>query len=292
MKKFLVPLSAFLISASVLYAATTIGSNITTTGTQIIGAFLPSSDNVTDFLSFMKVSGSADPQYGQYIDVNTSGASAYGLFSQASSTQTFGSPRTYGVYGRALIDPPHVGASYGVYGDAHIVNGGSGTAYGVYGNAISDDTTGATYGAYFSASGSHTTNHGLYAAGTTLDTGVGDDYGGEFYAFSHSGSSYGVKSVASGNPGASVYGVYASANGEPGSTGYSLYADAGTDNGATNYAGWFTNVDTNHSTTTVVIDSPSPSQGACLKLKDRDGSGYTYVTVNNGTLTASATSCQ
>jgi hypothetical protein len=45
-------------------------------------------------------------------------------------------------------------------------------------------------------------------------------------------------------------------------------------------------------TTTIAINSSSLTQGACLKLKDVDGDGYTYVTANNGVLTASATSCE
>lgn len=45
-------------------------------------------------------------------------------------------------------------------------------------------------------------------------------------------------------------------------------------------------------TSTAIVDSVSATQGSCLKLKDSDGAGYTYITVNNGVLTASATSCQ
>ncbi len=44
-------------------------------------------------------------------------------------------------------------------------------------------------------------------------------------------------------------------------------------------------------TSTTRFDTDSTSKGACLVLKDRDGVGYTYVTANNGTLTASATAC-
>ena len=45
-------------------------------------------------------------------------------------------------------------------------------------------------------------------------------------------------------------------------------------------------------TTTQTIDSDSITQGACIKLKDMDGVGYTYVYGNNGTLTASTISCE
>lgn len=47
-----------------------------------------------------------------------------------------------------------------------------------------------------------------------------------------------------------------------------------------------------NATTTVQIDSTSATKGSCLKLKDADGSGFTYVVVNNGTLTASTASCE
>ncbi len=45
-------------------------------------------------------------------------------------------------------------------------------------------------------------------------------------------------------------------------------------------------------TTTEIIDSSSATKGGCLKIKDVDGSGYTYCVVNNGTLTCSTNSCQ
>lgn len=45
-------------------------------------------------------------------------------------------------------------------------------------------------------------------------------------------------------------------------------------------------------TTTLVIDSTSSTAGACIMLKDSDGSGYTYVTAANGVLTASVNSCR
>lgn len=45
-------------------------------------------------------------------------------------------------------------------------------------------------------------------------------------------------------------------------------------------------------TTTITIDSNSLTQGACIKIKDFDGDGYTYLTVNNGTQTFSTISCE
>lgn len=44
-------------------------------------------------------------------------------------------------------------------------------------------------------------------------------------------------------------------------------------------------------TTTATIDSIHATRGGCIKLKDYDGSGYTYIVANNGTLTASTNSC-
>jgi len=44
-------------------------------------------------------------------------------------------------------------------------------------------------------------------------------------------------------------------------------------------------------TTTQSIDSTSITKGACLKLKDADGVGYTYMSANNGVITASTLSC-
>ncbi len=44
-------------------------------------------------------------------------------------------------------------------------------------------------------------------------------------------------------------------------------------------------------TTTITYDSNSASQGSCLKLKDYDGGGYTYLVVLNGTGTFSQTDC-
>ena len=45
-------------------------------------------------------------------------------------------------------------------------------------------------------------------------------------------------------------------------------------------------------TTTITIDSNSATQGACLKLKDSDGGGYSYITILDGTITATTTSCE
>jgi hypothetical protein len=45
-------------------------------------------------------------------------------------------------------------------------------------------------------------------------------------------------------------------------------------------------------TTTVTWDSNSATQGACIKVKDHDGGGYTYLTTLNGTLTADTVSCE
>lgn len=52
----------------------------------------------------------------------------------------------------------------------------------------------------------------------------------------------------------------------------------------------FTVADTG--TSTLTIATPSATQGACLEFKDSDGSGYTYVTYNNGAQSISSTSCK
>lgn len=44
-------------------------------------------------------------------------------------------------------------------------------------------------------------------------------------------------------------------------------------------------------TSTLRIDSNSTTRGSCLILKDSDGVGYTYVTANDGVLTASTVAC-
>lgn len=44
-------------------------------------------------------------------------------------------------------------------------------------------------------------------------------------------------------------------------------------------------------TSTVRADSNSSTKGGCFALKDVDGSGYTYVYANNGTLVASTVNC-
>ena len=45
-------------------------------------------------------------------------------------------------------------------------------------------------------------------------------------------------------------------------------------------------------TSTISLDSSSTTTGACLKLKDIDGDGYTYCTANNGSLTCTTTPCE
>jgi hypothetical protein len=44
-------------------------------------------------------------------------------------------------------------------------------------------------------------------------------------------------------------------------------------------------------TSTLQVDSGTGEKGACLKMKDSDGVGYTYVTFNNGTMTATTSPC-
>lgn len=41
-----------------------------------------------------------------------------------------------------------------------------------------------------------------------------------------------------------------------------------------------------------VFDSEYTQQGTCLKIKDADGLGYTYLTVNNGLPTFTTSSCE
>lgn len=45
-------------------------------------------------------------------------------------------------------------------------------------------------------------------------------------------------------------------------------------------------------TSTIMVSSDSATQGACLKLKDWDGSGFTYCVVADGTMSCSTTSCE
>ena len=48
----------------------------------------------------------------------------------------------------------------------------------------------------------------------------------------------------------------------------------------------------NNATTSITFDSIHASRGACLEIKDRDGAGFTYLRVNDGTGTFSTTSCK
>src|SRR3990167_7479655 len=40
------------------------------------------------------------------------------------------------------------------------------------------------------------------------------------------------------------------------------------------------------------LDSTYTQQGACVRIKDSDGAGFTFLTVNNGVGTFSALSCE
>lgn len=48
----------------------------------------------------------------------------------------------------------------------------------------------------------------------------------------------------------------------------------------------------NTSTSSFNFDNNSATKGACIKIKDNDGSGYTYLRVSNGTGTFSTVSCR
>ena len=45
-------------------------------------------------------------------------------------------------------------------------------------------------------------------------------------------------------------------------------------------------------TTTLFIDTSSSTKGACIALKDADGSGFTYLVANNGALEVSINNCR
>lgn len=46
------------------------------------------------------------------------------------------------------------------------------------------------------------------------------------------------------------------------------------------------------STATLKLDSSNPERGSCIIMKDSDGEGYTYLTVNNGVPSFSTAGCQ
>jgi len=54
----------------------------------------------------------------------------------------------------------------------------------------------------------------------------------------------------------------------------------------------YTQFNSSAATTTIRIDSTSATQGGCIEMKDFDGSGFSYITVSNGVMTVSATSCK
>lgn len=62
--------------------------------------------------------------------------------------------------------------------------------------------------------------------------------------------------------------------------------------GSTTPSALFT-VDSNttNATTTIILESLG-TKGSCIKLKDADGTGYTYISANNGTLVTSSSSCE
>ena len=45
-------------------------------------------------------------------------------------------------------------------------------------------------------------------------------------------------------------------------------------------------------TTTLSIDATSTTQGGCIEIKDRDGTGYTYIYANNGVIYSDTISCK
>lgn len=62
--------------------------------------------------------------------------------------------------------------------------------------------------------------------------------------------------------------------------------------GTASVSGNFSVGKTNTGSSSFEFDSLSTTQGACFKIKDMDGSGYTYLIVNNGTGTFSTNDCR
>ncbi len=188
--------------------------------------------------------------------------------------------------------------------------------------------TGSMFNANFASTGTTSTslqlvglnsqllNAGSYALGVNIAsttgylTSVGNSNANASNSFTYSFRSVPFFS----GTGTNVFGFYAQDFGGAGTVTnqYGLYIDplvkatnnygiyaAGT---STNYFGGNVGIGTstpasklqvfNTSTSTISIDSNSATQGSCLEMKDSDGVGYTYVTANNGVLSASTVSCK
>ena len=122
-------------------------------------------------------------------DTGSSGANAYGVYSDVNELTTGGTGSTYGGFFYAARSNNN---NYGVYGTAGEASGSSASNYAIYGHGLSESagTTGygvygtanevvggSTYGGYFIDNDTNGTAVGLYAAGHTHGFILG---GGDF----------------------------------------------------------------------------------------------------------------
>lgn len=193
----------------------------------------------------IQVNSSNDYQIGQLVNVVNNGIGGYGVKATAQSNDSSATVnQVYGLWGKALVDPPSkTGQATGVFGEAHILNGSSnGLAIGTDGAGYSDSgagviigargvTTGSAsgggYGGYFSNSNPSGDSTGVYGQGV----GTTNSYGGSFSSSVLTGDSYGIKVFGQGGSGV-TYGTYSE-------------ADHITGDSTDSYAGYFINTSSN-----------------------------------------------
>lgn len=293
---------------TITYAASTIGTNMSTTGTftQTVGSataarFQNAAGTTTVLVvdttnyrvgigaapgTTFEVQGTASASYfltGNTIQVNGFASAAYSRFGINTTTGGFlTNANDLLISGRFEVD---ASAQF----DKKIeIQGTASASYFLTANTIQ---VGGNASVAYSRFGTTATSHvGTISTTTDLMVGGGFEVNGSaafdgFALFSAGASITATNFEITGN---NRFGI------NSGATTQSTLEVGGTASisGIASVSGNFSAGTGNTGTSSFNFDAPSATLGSCFRIKDNDGSGYTYLRVSNGTATFSTVDCR
>lgn len=294
----------FLLSG-VANAASTIGTNMSTTGTftQTVGsataARFQNAAGTTTVLIVDTTNTRVGVNAGTDVDTtfevggtaSISGVSTWadGQFRpQSNGTTAFRFQNAAGTTSVLTIDTTNARVGIGATpGTTFEVQGTASASYFLTGNTIQ---VGGFSSVAYSRFGTNTTTHvGTVSGANDLLVSGGLEVNGsaafDGFALFGAGASVATNFEITGNNRFSING------GNVTNTTFEVGGTASI-SGIASVSGNFSAGGKNTGTSSFEFDAPSTTQGGCFRIKDVDGSGYTYLRVSNGIATFSTVDCR
>ena len=305
----MVVISALLLFSlfTITYAASTIGTDMSTTGTFTLtvgsataARFQNAAGTITVLAvdtantrvgvgavpgTTFEVQGTASASYfltGNTLQVGGFASAAYSRFGTTATTNSF----------LKTSNDLLISGQFEVFGSASFnhkvrIQGTASASYFLTGNTIQ---VGGPASVAYSRFGTTATSHlGTISANTDLMVGGGFEVDGSaafdgFVKFSAGGS----VSTNFEITGTNRFGINA------GATTQATLEVGGTASisGIASVSGNFSAGTANTGTSSFNFDAPGTTIGSCLRIKDNDGTGYTYLRVSNGVATFSTVDCR